>query len=644
MAFLPNKVTYRIPVFDGGLNTKWTDLSAPAHMSPSLLQVAYSDVGAATLARGYRKLNDTRIESFPVDGLHSFYDSVNQEGKLVAVCNGTVYAAASGSSAFSPATGGTSVFTQGKDVCARTVEDEAWMTNGYESARRYDGSEVYLVNPGLTSGTASALASFGVGSMSIGTYSYKMSGEDADGREGNAATITTGIVILSAAVKNEVELTDIPVYPASAGVVTKYLYRNTAGVSNLWYRVTALTANQTTYLDQASDSVLSTSEVTDNDAPPLCKWWWYHRGRMFGAGDVTYPMRLYYSKAGHPHAWPALNYLEIGKGDGMPITSVRVMGNSVIVHKGTPDGRTVALYVVYMPDSEGSTTSSNWYVFKSPAAYAAMGDKGVAEFENMMAFLDRGGLYAFNGEQISGSPSTAQAGQYMAQSRSDNIEPDVSQWKSSLLSKAAMTAYDDSLWLAVPGSPTSLQNDALYVYDYSVSTKQRGDGAWSKLNPLGINNFSVHNGTLVGGSATDGYVYELDTGYSADGANLDSYFYTMTMAGEEKHWDLTKVWRYLWLTVDSPGAWNLDVKWWVDKAATETGSDTISLTSTGTEWDVGTWDSGTWDSGTDRKTVRINLAGCVGRTIQFKFGNSGVDTPWSIYRLEVEYNLRSRRY
>lgn len=640
--FLPNKQSYKIPVFDGGLQTKWTDLSAPAHESPNLKQVEFTDVGAVGIARGYRKYNDTRIASYPVEGLQDYYDATNQTERLVAVCNGSVYAAASGTTAFSPVTGGTAVFTPGNDVCIRVVEDEAWMTSGYDSPQRYDGSEVLLVNPGTVDNStyASGVSSTG-GFITTGTFNYLLSGEDADGFEGNPVTITSDVAVSIGT--GSIDLTDIPNFPASAGVQTKYLYRNTAAAGGVYYRVTALTASQTTYNDNNADSALVTQAVYTNDAPPNCKWWWYHRGRMFAAGDPDYPMRVYYSKQGTPKAWPSSNYLDIGKGDGFPITGLRIIGNALLVHKASPGGEQTALWMVYMPDSTGVSEASNWYITRTPSAYAAISDKTLAYVENMCAFLDRRGLYFFNGEQIAGGPAEAQAGQYYSESRSDNIEPDVRDWRKSILDKSAVIAYDDKLWLAVPGSTTSLNNDAIYVYDYSVSTKERGQGAWSKLNPLDINNFAVFGGSLVGGSATDGYVYELDSGYTADGDDLESYFYTMTIAGDKKHWDMTKIWRFLWITVDTPGSWDLDVTWWVDKSATETGSESVSLTGSGSEWDSAVWDSATWDSSTDRRTIRINLAGVVGRTIQFRFKTDSQDVWWALYRLEVEYNLRSRR-
>ena len=642
MRFLQNKVSYRIPTMDGGLQTKWTDDSAPDYMSPSLQQISYSDVGAAGLAKGYVALNATSIGSSPIDGLHSYYDSVAGSEEVLAACSGTVFHAAS--TAFATVSGSTDVFTGGVDICMRTVKDELYMSNGQTYPHRYDGSHMYTVGipTTLLSGTAVGAAGVTAGSLSSATiYHYCLAGVNGNGVEGSIKTITTGVTCYTA--YNNIALSGIPAWPASAGVTSKYLYRNTAGVSSIFYRVTALTANQTAYVDVAGDSSLSTSAQTDKGAMPWCKFFWYHRGRIFAAGDPSYPSRVYYSDAGSTETWSATSYLDIGDGDGMAITGIRVMGNSVTVHKTDSTGAVSALWLIYMPDSTDASDASNWYVIKSPSAYASRSDKAIDFFENLQAFLDKRGLVAFTGEQVAPGPASSQIGQYLAETRSENIDPDVGEFKVPLLNKAALMAYDDKLWLAVASGINATGNNVVYVYDYTVTTQERGNGAWSKLVGPAVNNFTVFHGGLLAGSASTGTIFEMDKGYTANGANLESYLYTMWIAGNEKDWDATKVWRFLWLTLDTPGTWSLEVTWWVDKASTATGTANLPLEGGGAMWDDGKWDGCLWDSSSERKTLRVNLAGCVGRTIQFRFRTNSTDVWWSIYRMEVEYNLRSRR-
>ena len=637
--FSKNKVTYKVPVFDGGLNSKWTDLSCPPHMSPDLQQVQFTSVGAVGLAKGYTKLSSAAVGTKSVDGIHDLYVSASEAEYLLAVCSGSVHVTTA--TAFTHLSGSTAAWTSGQDVCIRTVEDEAWFTDGYNTAMRTDGSYWRTVGVSQLSASDATLLQGAGGALTTGaTYIYQMSGVNEDGTESVPITFTTALNI---GASNKIDLSSVPAFPASANVQTKNLYRNTAGADTIFYKVTALTAAQTTYSDLIPDSDLVTLAVTTSYPPPKIRWWWYHRGTLFGAGDPDNPMRMYYSKAGHPDEWPSGNYLDIGKGDGYPITGIRVVGNSVLIHKGTPSGAQASIWMVYMPDSTDATGASNWYIQKSPSAYATMSDKAQAEFENMVGFLDSRGMYSYNGESISPAPAVSQAGQYMAASRSENIDPNVGDWRKSLMSGSAMVAYDDKLWLAVPEGATAQRNNVIYVYDYSVSTKERGFGSWSKLVGPEVNNFTIFKGGLVAGSSEDGTIYNLDDGWTADGSDLGSYYFTATYAGNEKEWDITKVWRYLWLTVETPGSWDLTVDWWTDQASSITGTEDVSLTGSGSEWDEAEWDAGVWDSGSTRKTVRINLAGCVGRTIQFKFSNDSQEAPWKLFRMELEYNLRSRR-
>ena len=360
-AFNPSG-TFRIPVFDGGWNTKWTDINCPEHMSPDLQNVQYDEVGAAGTARGYFTFNAATLGSAPVDGLADFYNNTTEY--LVAVCSSLVHSCASTGGTFSVVSGGTNVFSAGFDADIAVVEDEAFITNGRTAPHRFDGTNLHTVGVSAFSGSLATGALASAGSIDTGTYWYGIAGLNANGVESNVATLTTGISTTSG--NEKIVLTGIGDFPSSAGVETKYLYRTTAGASTLFYRVTALTAAQSAYTDSAHDSDLETLAQTTNNTPPPCKYWVYHRGRMFAAGDPNYPQRVWFSSAGQPEIWPLANALDIGKGDGYPITGLRIMANSVIVHKASPSGRESSIWLIYMPDSVESVDSSNWYIIKSP--------------------------------------------------------------------------------------------------------------------------------------------------------------------------------------------------------------------------------------------------------------------------------------
>jgi len=635
------KASYRVPVFDGGLNSKRVDLDVPPNQSPDLLNVTFDDGGAVGTCKGFSTLNTAAIGSGPIDGLHGLYQPTTGGETLLAVCSGTAYA--TNTQTFTTIPSAQSVFTAGQDVRIVTVEEEAYFSNGWVTPYRYDGSNFVQVGvPEPTSGSASAVSG-ALGDL-VGNYRWAISGLNANGVEGNYAPITTALVAITS---GQADITGIPVFAASAGVSTKYLYRTTAGSTAEYYRVTALSAAQTTYTDVVGDaSIPATTGYTDHNQPEACKFMVYHRGRLFMAGDPNYPDRLYYSDANQPEIFGTGNAIDIGKGDGYPISGIRIMGNSLAIHKNDDNG-VGSIYLLYMPDSTGVSNPNNWYQVKSPSAYSTQSDKALAFFENLMMFITRSGIYAFSGEDIARGPADSVIGRYLVDSLSDNIEPDVLAFKNSLLDKAAAIDFDNKVWVAVPSSSSSTGNDKIYIYDYiQASSVEAGPtgGVWSVQDGPAVNNFTTYGGDLVGGGVTGGTVYSLlSTSYNFDGSAIDSKFKTVRFTGIPEHRDYTKVWRHAYITVDTPGDWPMDVTYWVDMYDESGTTEQISLNPGGALWGALVWGSGTWGAALERRTYRIILRNAVGKTIQFQFATNTADQYWKAHSIELTYNLRSRR-
>lgn len=627
MPFLPRS-SYHIDVLDGGLNTKNTDITCPPNMSPYLLNVEFSDLGAASMAPGCTAFCSA-LGSAGVDCLHTQYFGGTEY--LVAAQSASVYQAASTASTWSVISGSTGVFTAAVDICARTVLDEVYMTNGYATPHRYDGTNFYTVGvSAYTGGATGAVATTGsAGSLSSGVYVYKISGQNGNGVESNAATLTTAITV---AANGGVTITGIPsCFPASAGVTTRYLYRNTAGSSTEFYRVTALTAAQTSVVDIASDSALVTIAQDDNFPPAMCKYWWYHKGRMYAAGDPLYPYRLYYSEAGQPEVWPALNALEIGEGDGQEITGLAAMGNAVVVHKCSKNYAQQSIWLVYQPDSTQVSDSTNWYVTKSPSAHATASNKSIVFFDNLMAFMSNDGVYAFTGDDIARGPATSQIGQYAADSISENIDNQFGFIGS--IGIVGGINWDDKLWFT-----TGIDNAIkMLSYDYTTASNPRGIGSWSRHTlSQTCGELSVFNGAMYCAGKTTGQVYKFGGNYDINGNESSVSYYTPKIAGRKEHWEQVKIWRNVYVTMSNVAG---------------------ALTYlTAYDYDGNVYGNTTIATGTARtySTVKIPIVDSSGnpiasRTIQLLWGSTGktsfttATSPWQIHRIEVEYLLRSRR-
>lgn len=639
MAFAPRiyKSSLKLPVFDGGLNTKFTDTSMPLNQSPDLQNVSFEDQGAVATAKGYRKYTSTGIASANIDGLHSFYKSTG-ERTLLAVCNRDLYAEAAG--VFVPVSGSTGVYSNNVDVKIETVKDFALLTDGTSVPHRYTGDGYYTVGVDAVASHTAAATAVSNGVLS-GVYQYAITGVNENGQEGLYAIITDQS---ASATSNEIRLSSIPIYPASAGVETKYLYRNTAGASEVYYQVTALTAAQTSYVDNNPDGDLVILMPADNRPMPKCKFVSYYRGRVFAAGDITNPMRLYFSSINAPEEWPSTNFIDIGDGDGYPITGIRAYGNSIVIHKNDGRGQG-SIWLVYVADSTGTGDPSNWYVTKSPSAYGGQSDKALAFFNNVLFFLNKNGGYSFTGQDIALNAAHSNVGSFGVDSQTYEIENDIQNIKNSYINKAAAINFDNLLYLAVPYGAQASGNNRIYLYDYvRASSESRETGAWSYLENVKANNFTIHEGELLfGSSGNDGHIYQFTNDYNYDGSAIDSYYWTAALSGQENHRDFTKVFRHVFLTVSTPGDWNMQLTYRVDFNESKDTTINVNLDGGGALWNSILWGVTPWGGSLEKRKVKIDLVGAVGKSIQFKFATNALNQYFKVHELELLYNLRSMR-
>jgi len=471
-----------------------------------------------------------------------------------------------------------------------------------------------------------------------------LSWENTAAVESNYKTITSDLTLTSI----EACLSAIPVATASMGVNQKYLYRNTAGVRTTFYRVTALTAAQTAYTDNIADASLVTAGQTDHDVLPPCKYLIESRGRLFAAGDPDHPMSFYYSEPNEPEIWPSANVQYIGEGDGLPITGISAMGNSIVVHKGDAY-RNGCIYIVYISDSAGASDPDNWYIFKSPSEYGGCAHRAQAFFANMLGFLNHYGFFALNGQELARSATDSAVGQFTVDAQSFVIEPDVTGFTQAQLHKAAAITHQGKVWFAVPTGTTATENDEVYIYDFMrASADDPRQGAWSKWATGSYSCFAVHGGELYAGSSTaNGHVTKLLTGHDTVQAGtttaISSYYYTPELSGYEAHRDNTKVWRWLYVVAEASGDWYLNINYITDGENTAGNTVTLRLTPTGSLWGSMVWGTDPWSATQTKAFGRMNLAGAVGKTLKLKLWTNTAGQYWKVHEVHVAYNLRGLR-
>jgi len=628
------KYQTEIPVFDGGLNTKAAPSALPPNQSPSLLNVVFDNFGAVGTRNG-QATPYSAIASAPIDGITA-YRLNNLTSYLVAMCNATLwYQAGTG---FSPVAGSTGIFSTGIDVCFLTVQNKLMMTNGYAIPYKWDGTAFTRFGVSAPVGVVSA-ACAGTGLLN-GQYQYVVTGVNSAQIESNLGTPCTAVSITS----GEVNVSGIPVYPTSAGVNELFLYRNTAGMLGSFLQVTAIVNGTTSVVDNNADSTLLDFAPTDNATMPYSKYAITYQGRVFAAGNPAAPMTIYFSEPESGEWFPALNFLNVNDGDGYPITGIALLGNSIIIHKNDGNGNGT-IWLLYIPDSTGTTGPDNWYLIKAASAYGGQGHKSLVSYNNLLAFLNSKGVFALSGNNLAISAADSNVGSFQTDSKSFNIEPNIFAMNNPYVSKAAAYLHLNKLWFAVPSTATSVNNDAVYQYDYQrISNPDTNTGAWAQFSGMNINNFTDYAGNLYGGSAiANGLVYQLDTGVSDYGNAIDSYFVTAGINGLPEHKDHTKVWRWLWVWYYCEGNWNLSIDWLLDYGTTFSTPATLNLTPGGSLWGSAIYGTSLWGGGQANNKAKIGLLGSESRDIQFRFTTNTANQYWKINKIQVLYNLRSLR-
>jgi hypothetical protein len=634
MAFIPtvNNISFRLSVLDGGLNTKFTDTSTPLNSSPDLKDVLFDDYGAVRSTPGYSKFNATQIASAAIDGLGTYLDE-SGDRILIAACNGTYYQQVGAT--FSALSGSTNVYTAGVYVKMINVGSKIVLGNGYVMPYKWDGTNLYRFGAYEPQNTAIATAT--VTGVLSGTYNYALTYLTSGLAESNFKVIATGVV----ASLQKIALSGIPTAPATWGINSVNLYRTTAAASSIYWLVTAMTATQTNVLDDNADADLVDTLPLDRQSPPKCKYMVYYRARIFAAGDPDNPYRIYWSEAavssGATEAWPSANFIDVESGDGFPISGIEAWGNSIVIHKndGKGDG---SVYLLYIADSASITDTTNWYIFKSPAAYSAIAGESQAFFKNLLFYINRTGAYALSGQDLSRTAADSEYGRFAVDSLSYVIDSDVKTWNAAQLKNAVSVTYDNKVWLAVSKGTTN--NDTIYVYDF-VRLDDAHQGVWSKLSGPSVKSWVVNDGVLYAGGY-NGYVYRMQNLGTYDGTAIAPYYCTAYIAGAPEHRDNVKVFRFLYITVETPGNWNLVIDYYVDFDSL-TGSRTLNLTSGGSLWGVMKWKNDTWGGGTTTHRHRVIIPGAVGKAIKFKFSTVNANESFKIKEIELVYNLRGKR-
>jgi hypothetical protein len=632
------KNSININKFDGGLVTKIQPSDLLVNQSPDLKNVEFNEVGYIKTSRGFSEFNTAIHASYPIDGIAVHKASSTATEYMIVACNSGLYRV-NDSGTVSSISQGTGILTATNDVKFTHYKNQLFFSDNISNGYRYDGDTVFQAGIQSISAPATIVSgSTASTSFATGIYEYGITGISNTYQENgfvNIGSYTLGVA------SHNVHISSIGVYPSSAGVTSRNLYRKNPGGTIFYYIDNIPNNSATTYIDEKT--LTTTNLPADLGAMPKHAFMVEYNGILYCSGNPDYPTRLYYSEAGYPEYWPPANYREIGGDDGYPITGLRIYNGTVIIHKN--DGYGVgSIYILDVSDITVSPTSA--VLVKSNAQLSANSDKAIVGHDSMLSFFNRKGIFNFLSNALVDNPQYSSLGSFQVDSISFPIEDLILSIGKEYLKKVAAIEHESKIYLSGNIGDENGQNNSVFIYDHSsVSNTGKDSGAWLYRSDHYINNFVEYKGFLYAGASNKGVILRLDKDnfYRHNSSAIDSYYITPFIYGAPEHKFNTKTWRYIDIGLVKLGNWNLEFGYRSD-GTDEWLTETISLKPESALWDDSYWDIDYWtSSGISREYKRIVFQSVTSTGIQFKFGTNVLDGYFIIFDLNVNYNLRGER-
>lgn len=652
----------KIDRMDGGLNTKISRQLGRLDQSPDAKNIVYDDVGAAAVRDGagvsFTAIPNTEVPHNAITYRPSYYNE-----SFLVLTDDKVWAMSGAMSTFASQSSyvGHSAISGSTYVNSIQYKDKVFYNDPLMVPLKY-GAEFALASgpavvrwgaiaPASACTAASITSSTGV---LTGTYRWVVVNRNTDGimsdysPESDDLTLTSG----------KAYITGIPTYASDYGVYDKYLARNTAAASGLFYIVTSISAQQTSYVDNNADSALLTYADTDVGSVPNFSVMHSFQERVFGANDKSiYPHRLYFSEVGQPEKFPSDNYLEVAQGDGYPIRALSNVGNNLLIGKNDGYGNG-SVYLLYMPDSN----TANWTLTRTDVDQGPLA-KTVLRYGNSAVFLNTTGFRDM---------AESAQGVVTADALSYDIEPTVFRISQSAMDRVRGINYENKLWYSVPMGDTT-QNNQILTFDYvrGRSGVTRLEGAWSVLQDgtYATNTSALDMGVYAGDlvsypsrlnpDSTVWPIYNLSqesldydeacswdsTGNVLRKETIDSYYTMMPCKGLPEHENNAKVWRYAYITFGTfvSLGWEMYVDYAEDLLSCQPYTTTVSVSRNDTYWGSGIWGSSSYGPGVTVAKVRITLVPVNSKQLQLRFRTKTTLSRFKIHGVELYYTLRAVR-
>lgn len=246
------------------------------------------------------------------------------------------------------------------------------------------------------------------------------------------------------------------------------------------------------------------STAVQGGSPPTVKFVIVHKNRMFGAGSSSNRSRVYFSDLADAESWPALNFLDVGKGDGDVITGMIVYLDAVVIFKNNS---------IWFLQGDAP---SNYVLRRITNEAGCVNVSSLALVKNTVAFLARDGVRFFDGIKTVLS--------------SEKLEGSLNLLNTRRFDLASAIVYKNHYYLAVPEG-VSLYNNAVWVFDILRAS-------WTVYRGFNASEWCIwrqYNEDLIFfGNALVGNVHQFEEGYHDDGVAIDAFVVTKQVFGKEQ--------------------------------------------------------------------------------------------------------------
>ena len=352
-----------------------------------------------------------------------------------------------------------------------------------------------------------------------------------------------------------------------------------------------------------------------SESEPKGKYITSHKNMIFWSGNEGSPSEVYFSEISPPAGSPG-SYGSIGvqTDDGDKVMNIIKQQDNLVIFKAD------SIHVLY------GSSAYNFRLREVQPTIGTLAPKSVTNFQNLIFFLYRDGIYTFDGTNT--------------KLISNKIEPTIKDIANP--ENCAAAVNNQNYYLAYSDGIVGSDNDKVLVYSIIHQS-------WSKFTNYPVAMFNNFDGSQDGsrnmneiyfGSSKKGQIYKANEGYDDAGEDILVEYRTKNFNIDSL--ELIKTFRHIMVDNLTIGDFNLIYD--VDNGF-NTGSFNIkgNKSKENEQWNNNTWDNLVWASEEEPNIFGSPLKpGTYGRNIRFII-NEKSQNKMKLYGINLNFRPRRKR-